>query len=189
MGFLGSVFNDGVALRHDGSHHNVHGGAHGHHIQVDVGALEPAVLRGGGDKATLHHYLGTQGGKALDVLVDGADAEVAAAGHGDFRLAETAKQRADEIIGGTDLPGQLIRGAGRADMGAVDLHRVAIDCTDVGPQLFQNLQTQRHIGDLGNIFNAADTVHHQRGGDDGDGGVFRTADGNLSGQSFSAPYN
>ena len=78
-----------------------------------------------------------------------------AAGHGDFRLAETAKQRADEIIGGTDLPGQLIRGAGRADMGAVDLHRVAIDCTDVGTQLFQNLQTQRHIGDLGNIFNAA----------------------------------
>ena len=119
---------------------------------------------------------------------EGAHPEAAAAGHSDFRLAETAKQRADEIIGGTDLPGQLIRGAGRADMGAVDLHRVAIDCTDVGTQLFQNLQTQRHIGDLGNIFNAADTVHHQCGGDDGNGGVFRAADIYFTKQGRTALY-
>ena len=59
---------------------------------------------------------------------------------------------------------------------------------DVGAQLFQNLQTQRHIGDLGDIFNAADTVHHQRGGDDGDGGVFRAADLYFTKQGITALY-
>ena len=148
-----------------------------------------AGLRGGVDKAALHHHLGAQGGKALDVLVDGADAEVAAAGHGHFSLAEAAQQRADEIIGGADLAGQVIAGAGGTDVAAIDLHRVAVDGADGSAQLLQDLQAQRHIGDLGDVFDPAGAVHQQGGGDNGNGGVFSAADLNFTKQGFSALYN
>lgn len=85
----------------------------------------------------------------------GRTPEVAPAGHGDFRLTEAAQQGADQVVGGADFPGQLIAGPGGVDMAGVNLHRVAVDGTDVGTQLFQNAQTERHVGNLGNILNAA----------------------------------
>ena len=57
---------------------------------------------------------------------------------------------------------------------------------DVRPQLPQDLEDQGHIADLGNIFNAADPVHQQGGGDDGDSGVFGSADLNGSMERMSA---
>mgnify|MGYP001527984687 CR=1 FL=1 len=89
----------------------------------------------GMDIAALHLHGSTHGGEALDVLVDGADAEVAAAGHGHIRLAEAAQQSADEIVGGPDPMRQVIGGPGAVDMTAVNLHRVAVDGADVGTQL------------------------------------------------------
>ena len=190
VGLLGAVFDDGVALSHGGGHHDVHGGAHGDNVQIDVGALETAALGEGADEAALHHYLGAQGGKALDVLVDGADAaEVAAAGHGDFCLTEAAKQGTDEVIGSADLPAQLIIRAGGVDVAAVNLHRVGIDGADGSAQTLQDAKAHGHIGDLGDIFNAADPVHHQGGGDDGDSGVLCTADLHFTKQGFSTLDN
>ena len=78
--------------------HNVHGSAHGHHVQIDVGPLQMTVLGPGVDVAALHGHLRAHGGKALDMLVDGPRAEVTAAGHGDLRPAESAEQSADEVI-------------------------------------------------------------------------------------------
>ena len=174
---------------HDGCHHDVHGGAHGHHVQVDIGAPEDAVFRGGVDEAALHHHLGAQGGEALDMLVDGADAEVAAAGHGHLRLTETAQEGANQIIGCPHLPGQLIGGPGRADVAGVDLHRVAVDDADAGAQMLQDLQGQRHIGDLGDVLDAADPVHQKGGGENGHGGVFGAADLYFTKQGMTTLYN
>ena len=189
VGLLGGVLDDGVALRQNGSHHDVHGGPHGHHVQIDVGAVETARLRGGVDEAALHHHLGAHGGEALHVLVDGPHAEVAAAGHGHLRLPEPAQQGADEVVGGPDLPGQVIAGAGGADVGAVDLHGVGIDGPDARAQIFQDPEAQRHVRDLGDVLNAADTVHQQGGGDDGHGGVLGAADGDLAVQGSTAVDN
>ena len=44
--------------------------------------------------------------------------------------------------------------------------------TRTRPQLLQNGEQQRHVADLGDVFNAADPVHQQGGGDDGNGGIF-----------------
>ena len=151
--------------------------------------MQAAGFGGGMNEAALYHHLGTQGGKALDVLIDGAHTEVAPAGHGDFRLTEAAQQGADQVVGGADFAGQLIAGPGGVDMAGVNLHRVAVDGTDVGTQLFQNAQTERHVGNLGNILNAANPVHQKGGGDDGNGGIFRAADFDLSKQGLSALYN
>ena len=184
---LGRVFDHGVSLRQNGGHHDVHGRAHGNHIQIDAGAVEPGSLTGGVDKAALHHHVRAQRGKALDVLVDGAHAEVAAAGHGDLRPVEPAQQGADQIIGRADAPRQLIGGAGGADVGAVDLHRVGIDCAHARAQLSQDLQKKLHVGDLRDILDTANAVHQQRGGQDGHRRVLRAADLHLAEQGLSAP--
>ena len=190
MGLLGGVFDDGAALRHDGGHHDVHGGAHGDHIQIDAGALQPLLPGGGPDEAALHRHVGPQGVEALDMLVDGPDAaEVAAPRQGYLRLAEAAQQSADKVGGGPDAPGQVIGGAGGVNMAAVHLHGVAVQAADPRAQLLQNAEAQRHVGNLGDVFNAADPVHQQRGGDDGHGGVFRAADLDFAKQGCSALYN
>ena len=50
----------------------------------------------------------------------------------------------------------------------------------------QDAQTQGHVGDLGNIFNAAHAVHQQSGGNDGDRGVLGAADLDLAVQRLAA---
>ena len=190
MGLPGGIFDDGVPLRHGGGHHNVHGGAHGYHVQIDVGALEAGPVRGGADKAALHRHLGPQSGEALDMEINGPDAaEVAAAGHGHLAVSKAAQQGADEIIGRANAPGQLIVGPGGADAGGVDLYRVAVDSTDLCPKIFQNLEAHGHIGDLGQVLDPAHAVHHEGGGDNGDGGVFRAADVHFAKQGLSTLYN
>ena len=120
------------------------------------------------------------------MLVDGTNAEVAAAGHGHGSLTLTAQQRAQQIVTGADAAGQIVAGAGGMDMAAVDLHSVAIQHADTGTQLLQHGEEQRHIADLGNILNAANAIHQQCCGDDAHGGVFRTADGHLAKQGAAA---
>ena len=177
VGFLGGVLNDGVAVCQSCGHHDVHGGTHGNHIQIDIGTVQPTALGVGQNEAAFHHHLGAQSGEALDVLVNGTHtAEVAAAGHGNLRTAETAQQRTDEIVAGADLVGQFVGGAGGADAGGVDLHRVGIDAANGGAQALQDPQAQRYVGDLGDVFNAANPVHQKGGGDDGNSSVFGAAD-------------
>jgi hypothetical protein len=124
------------------------------------------------------------------VEIDGPDAaEVAAAGHSHLAVAKTAQQGAYEVVGGTDLPRQLVVGPGGADAGGIDLHRVAVDNADLSPKIFQNLQAHGHIGDLGQVLDPAHAVHHQSGGNNGDGGILRAADLYLAKQGLSALYN
>ena len=66
---------------------------------------------------------------------------------------------------------------------------MAVDDADAGTQMLQNLQGQRHIGDLGDIFDPADPVHQQSGGDDGNGGVFGAADLYFTKQGMTTLYN
>ena len=186
MGLTGGVFDDGGPLGQCRRHHNVHGSAHGHHVQIDVGPLQMTVLGPGVDVAALHGHLRAHGGKALDMLVDGPHAEIAAAGHGHRGLAKAAQQRAQQVIAGPDPPRQLIAGAGGTDGAAVQLHRVAVQDPHLRAQLIQNREEQRHIADLGNVLNAAYAVHHQSGRNDGHRRVFRAADRDLTIQGTAA---
>ena len=179
-GLLGGVFDDGHAVGQGGGQHDVHGSAHGDDIQVDLGARHPPVGGPGVDIAAPHVHVGPHGHKALDVLVDGPAAEITAAGRGDFRRAEAAQQGADQVVGGADLSGQLLRHPGVADVGAIHIHRGAVDGAHIGPQLLQDVEQQRHVADLRQVFNAAHPVHQQGGGDNGHGSVFCAADIDFS---------
>ena len=72
-------------------------------------------------------------------------------------------------------------------MGAVHLHGGGVDQTHISAQLPQDLQDQGHVADLGDILNAAHSVHQQCGGQNGDGGVLRAADLNGSMKAVAAP--
>ena len=65
---------------------------------------------------------------------------------------------------------------GGVDVGAVDLHIALGEHAHLGAQLFQNLQQRGNVADLGNILNAADALHQQGGGDNGNSGILGAAD-------------
>ena len=81
------------------------------------------------------------------------------------KAGETAQQSADEIVRGADAAGQIIGRMGGTDGMAIQLHGVAVQHPDLGAQLLQNIQQQRNIADLRDVFNAAGAVHQQGGGD------------------------
>ena len=72
---------------------------------------------------------------------------------------------------------------------AVDLRRVVIQHTDLGAQRLQNGEEQRYIADLRNVINAANTVHHQSGGNNRNGGIFCAADCDFTEQRTIAANN
>ncbi len=184
-GSLAGVFDGGGALGQSRGHHDVHGSAHADHVQIHGSAGQAAALGHGLDQVALGD-LRAHGPEALDVLVDGPDAEIAAARHGHSSLAEAAQQRAQQVIAGPDPAHHLEGRLGGVHMAAVDLHRVSVQHPDAGPQLLQNGEQQRHVADLGDVFNAADPVHQQGGGDDSNGGIFCAADGDFAHQRTAA---
>ena len=183
---LRRVFDDGGALGQRRRHHDVHRRAHGDDVEVDVRALHVSALGVGDDIVALAHG-GAHGGEALDVLVDGTHAaEVAAAGHRDLGAAEAPQQGADQIIGGAQLVRQILRDMCGVDVPTIDLHVRGIEKAHVCAETFQNFQKHRHVRDLGDVFDAHNAVHQQRGGNDGDRCVFGAADVHLAVQRTAA---
>ncbi|MPM73815.1 hypothetical protein SDC9_120800 [bioreactor metagenome] len=74
-------------------------------------------------------------------------------------------------------------------MRAVDLHRVGVDGADRRSQFIQNGKKQMHIGNLGNILDAANSVHQKRGWENRHGRVFRAADLHFAKQGLTALYH
>ncbi len=86
-----------------------------------------------------------------------------------------AQQSADQIIRSAQTAHQVFRGPGVAHSAAVNFHRGRVDAADSGAHLLQNLQLDNNVADLGHIFNAAQTVHHNGSGYNGHDSVFRAA--------------
>ena len=78
-----------VPFCQNGGDHNVHGCAHGDNVQIDPAAVE-RLFGGGNDITADDLYISAHDIKTLDMLVNGADAEIAAAGHGNRCLAKSA---------------------------------------------------------------------------------------------------
>ena len=115
------------------------------------------------------------------MLVNGAyAAEIAAAGHGNLRAAETAQQRADQIIGCAQLVRQILGNMRGMDIRAVNFHIRGVQEAYIRAEPIQNLQQHRHIRNLRNVLNTHNAVHQKRGGDDGDRGILCAADVHLT---------
>jgi hypothetical protein len=186
MGLLRAVFDDREAAREHRGEQDVHGRADGDDVEIHMAAGQTALGRVGADIAAGLLDGGAHGLEALDVLVDGADAEVAAARHGDACVAEAAQLRADEVIGRANAAHELDGSRDVADVAAVDLDRVAAQAADDRAHVAQDLEKQAHIGNIGYIFNPAGAVHQQRRGENGDGGVFGAGNGDGAVELFAA---
>ena len=186
MGLLGAVFDDGHAAAEDCGEQDVHRRADGDDIEIDMAAAQTALRGVGADIAAglLDH--GAHGLKALDMLVDGADAEVAAAGHGDVGVAEAAKLRADQVVRRADAAHELDGCGGVAGAGAVDLQRVAAVAVDLRAHIAQDLQQQTHIGDIRNVFDPARARDEQRRRQDRDRRVLGSGNGHGAGKLCAA---
>ena len=87
-------------------------------VEVDVRPLQALGISV--DETVFDADLGTQQLEALDVLIDGTNAEIAPAGHGNTGLAKTPQQRADEIIAGAHMLGKLVGDGGFGKGGGIN---------------------------------------------------------------------
>ena len=83
--------------------------AHAREVQNHVGSSQAAVRSNRVDESVAHPNLHAQLGKAPDVHVDLAGADIAAARHRDVGLAVPRDQRAENRNRGTHLRDHLIR--------------------------------------------------------------------------------
>jgi hypothetical protein len=116
------------------------------------------------------------------VLVDGTLGKITATGQGHTALSLTAQQCAHEIIAGTHFLDQSHVRLFIIDLGAVDFHNTGLGIGDFGTHAPQNFKQNADIGDVRHIFNTGNATDQQGCRDDGDGGVFRAADGDLTPQ-------
>ena len=181
---LGHVLQHGHAFRHHRRQHGVDGGAHRHGVEKDMVAFQALGLHI--DHAAAHGVFRAQSGEGLEMLVDGAGAQIAAAGHRHRGGAEPAQQRAQEIVAGAHLAAELVGHFGAGDAGGVDLEGVCIQHLHLCAHLVQNVHRGRHIADVGQVFDHAGTARQQRGRQNGNGCVFGAADGYLAHEGLSA---
>ena len=116
----------------------------------------------------------------------GRGPQVAAARHGHLPGAETAEQRAEEVIAGAHLPRKLVGDLGAVDMGRVDLIGALADHADAGPQLAEDLQRGHHIADAGQVLDQAFVRRQDGGRQNGHRRIFGAADDNIPRKRGSA---
>ena len=110
-----------------------------------------ALARIGVDVTMLGIELHAQGLKAQDVHINLAGTQVAAAGHGDFRLAHTAQQRTENGRGSAHLCDELVRGLPLVDSRGIDGQTVLVHDLDRGAHALENLTHHMHVGNVGHI--------------------------------------
>ena len=103
--FFGGVINHGGALGLRCRQHHIDGAAHGHHVKENVTA--PKLIRLHNDHAAPLFRLGTQCLKSLQVLVNGAGTDFAAAGSSHHGPSAPSQQCAQQVIAGTQPPSLL----------------------------------------------------------------------------------
>ena len=133
----------------DGGHKAVLRSAHAGELQRDIGAVQ-AVGRVGVQVPMVHGELHAQGLKAHQVHIDLASADLAAAGHGHARLAETRHQRAEHANGRAHLRHQLVGCFMGRDLSGVDDHGVAV-ALDGGAEALEHLRHDDDIADKGHV--------------------------------------
>ena len=189
MGLTGCVLNNGAALSESCGDDDIHGSAHGNLVQIHAGTVELTVTGLGVDKTVSNLNLCTQRSHTLYMLVNGADAEVAAAGHSGLCRAEAAQHCADKVIGSPYLTHEIIGGVAVVHVGAVDLHGGFIDKPDLCAKLPEYGEEHIGIAYLGHILNAANAINKKSCRNNGHSRVFCAADLYFAAEFIAAVYN
>ena len=156
------IFNDRAALCKRCGEYDIHRRADRDLIEIYSCAVQLAAGGVGIHEAVFNINGCAERGHALDMLVNGTHAEVAAAGHRGLCAAETAEHCADEIIRCADLAHEIIRGILKMHIRAVDLNSRSVYIPDICTEIGQNSKQHVGIAYLRQILYAADAVYHER---------------------------
>ena len=193
LGLLGRVFQHGVAVGQGGSHHEIFGARHCHHVGGEVAALQALETwrQAGHHVAVLHGNLSPHGLQALDVLVHRPRTDGATARQRDRGTAKACQQRAqcqhrsthglDQFVGRLRLVKSACIDAhgarfGRAGCALLGAHAHVANQLEHGRHVLQ----PRHIGQGNRL------VAEQRCAQLGQGGVFGPRNINGAGERLTA---
>ena len=185
LGFRRRAVDDGGAFREHRGHHHVVRAEHGGALlaaQVDDAADELA-----GENfhvARLDAVHRAEALEAFQMQINRAVADDAAAGQRDGRLLFAPEQRAEHADGRAHFPHDLVR---RFGDDFLRLHRDhAAGPLDLRAEVREDLQHVMDVAQVGDVVDDARLFREQRGGEDGERGVFRAADFDGAGQLVSA---
>ena len=186
MRLLGGILEDRLTLRLDCGEHQVDGRADGNGIEVDTCAVEGAFGTALDDSAVDKIVLRAHQRKALEVLIDGTNAEVTATGKGDLGVMKTSEQRAQKVVGRTHAAHIFADRLTGADGSGVDIKRVLIDAAHHRAHILEDRRDQGNVGDIRYILDAAGLVTEHHGGDNRDRRVLGAADSDFTVERFTA---
>ncbi len=119
FGLARRVLDDGLAFRQDRGHHQILGAGDRDLVENDPGATQPIGV--GANIAVLDLHCRTHRPETLDVQVDGARADGAAARQRDVGAPEPAEQWSEDQHGGAHGLDQFIGCRTLFDIGCIDL--------------------------------------------------------------------
>ncbi len=127
--------------------------------------------------------------ESLDVQVDGAGSDGAAAGKRNAGVAAAGYQRAEHQRGGAHGLDEFVGGFGGVEFGAVDGGAVlgaSVAEFDFGAHGGEQVARGLNVADLRNIFEDDGLIGEQGGGHAGKRGIFCAADAHRAEQRLSA---
>ena len=174
------VVDHRCALGTAGGKHYIDGRADRNTVHINIRAAKPVFGRVGVDISAFHIDNGAQRLKALHMLIDRANAEITASGISGMRLAETSQFRAQNIIRSAHFANQLIRRASGANLAGIYLISRLVDSFDFGADAAEDGKRVGNIAYIRKIFDHTFVLGQDRTEDNGNGGIFHTADLDLS---------
>ena len=184
VGLLGRVVDHRGALGPGGGQQHVDGAADSDHIEEYVVAHQ-MICPGVYHAAPILNG-GPQRFKALQMLVNGAGADVAAAGIGHLGPSSPAQQRPQQVIAGPQTAGLPVGNVVFLHVGRVDHHPLAGTVVHLRAQLPQNIHQRPHVLDVRQVFDGAGLVAQKRRRNHCHRRVFATADGDFPHQRIAA---
>lgn len=173
-----------VPLGPGGGQQHIDGAAHRDHIEKYVVAHQMVGLG-------VHHAAPVLDGraqrfKALQMLVDGAGADIAAAGIGHLGPAPAAQQRAQQVIAGPQAAGLPVGNVIFLHVRGVDRHPLAGTVVHLRAQPPQNVHQRPHVLDIRQVFDGAGLVAQKRRRNHRHRRILTAADGDLPHQRVAA---
>ena len=188
MRLLGHILDDGLSLCQSRRQHDVDGGTHRNHVQVDVGGAE-TVLCIGHDTAVPDLHIGAQGPEALQMLVNGPGADGTAAGQRHTGLLVLAEQRSDKVVGCPDPPDKLVVDGHVGNLRRRNGYGMPVDALHSSADFLQGLQHDIHVPHIRQVLEDHLLVCQQCAGNDAQCRIFRTADDYLTPERSSALHD
>ena len=182
--FARGVLQHGLPLGKYRGHHKILRAGDSHHIGADHGALQAAGARH--DIAVLDVDIGAQRGQALDMLVDRALPDRAAAWQAHARLAKARDQRPehqDRRAHGLD---ELVRRLECAELIGGDGDAVVRVAHGAHAHVAQQLERGGDVVEPGHVGQAQGIRSEQSRAEDRQRGVLRAGDADLAAQRRAA---